>query len=94
MKKGITTIKKCKNGNYKVINETTIQSIARDTATLAVFIGVITMDILFSMLIGKSILIDLLAVAMIILWFFMSLSKIKSKTISKEELIKELKESE
>lgn len=72
MKKGRTTIKKCKNENYKVINETMIQSIARDTAILAVFVGVITIDILFSKLIGKSLFIDLLAVAMIILWFFMS----------------------
>ena len=87
-----TFITKRKGGKYTIIQETTLQSIASDMASLAVIIGIMTMAIIFSKVIGKSFLIDLFAILAIVLWFIMKVSKVKSKTITKEELINELEE--
>lgn len=87
-----TFITKCKDGKYTIIQETTLQSVASDIATLAVIIGTMTIAIVFSKVIGKSLLIDLFTILAISLWFIMEVNKVNSKTITKEELINELED--
>ena len=87
-----TYITKRKDGKYTIVKETTFQSIVSDMTSLAVIVISIGMAILFNRIIGKSFLIDFFAVLIIILWFAMSVKRVKHKTISKDELIKELDE--
>lgn len=87
-----TYITKRKDGKYTIVKETTFQSIVSDMAYLAVIVGSITMAILFNRIVGKSFLIDFFAVLTIILWFAMSVKRVKHKTINKDELMKELDE--
>lgn len=87
-----TFITKRKDGKYTIIQETTLQSVASDIATLAVIIGTMTIAIVFSKVIGKSLLIDLFTILAISLWFIMEVNKVNSKTITKEELINELED--
>ena len=61
-------------------------------ASLAVIVISIAMTILFNRIVGKYFLIDFFEVLIIILWFAISVKRVKHKTINKDELMKELDE--
>ena len=64
-----TYITKRKDGKYTIVKETTFQSVVSDMASLAVIVGTMTIAIVFSKVIGKSLLIDLFTILAIVLLF-------------------------
>ncbi len=82
-------IKKLSKGTIVVYRETTIQSILSDFITIIVLIVAIGLDILFSIYIAHSAVIDVLVVSMILLYMFGFAGKKKTE-FKKEEIIKEI----
>lgn len=86
MKQGKTTIRKVGSNTYEIHRESTLQSIVSDIVSL------IVVYIILSEFLGKSIVFDLFAVALVLLYAVKSFSR--SKYLTKDELIEELNRSE
>ena len=80
-----------KIGNsFKVLKETTAQSILTDLATCAVIILVIACPIAYGLLVGRSWIIEVAAVFFLIALMLGKINKKKQAFVSKEQLIEEI----
>lgn len=86
MKQGKTTIRKVGDKTYEIQTESTLQSIVSDIVSL------IVVYLVLSEFLGVSLVFDLFAVALVLLYAVKSFSR--SKYLTKDELIKELNHSE
>ncbi len=82
MKQGKTTIRKVGNNTYEIKTESTLQSIVSD------IVGLIVAYLILSEFLGISLVFDLFAVGLVIVYACYSFSRIRYLT--KEELIEEL----
>ena len=82
-------IKKLSNDILVVYKENTTQSILSDLLTIIVLIVAIGLDILFSILVEHSFVIDVLTVSFILLYFF-GVGNKKKTGYTKKEIIKEI----
>ena len=78
-------IKNMGNGSFVIHKETTFQSIISDLLTTIVLIVAVGLDIVFSLMVTHSFIIDIIALIVVFTYFY-SASKRKKK-ISKDELI-------
>lgn len=86
MKQGKTTIRKVGDKTYEIQTESTLQSIVSDIVSL------IVVYIILSEFLGKSLIFDLFAVGLVVLYFCYSFRG--RKYMTKEELLKEIEEIE
>lgn len=82
-------IKKLSADTLVVYKETTTQSILSDLLTIIVLVVVIGLDIIFSLMVTHSFVIDILVASFILLYFFGVGNKIK-KEYTKKEILKEI----
>lgn len=86
MKQGKTTVRKVGDKTYEIQTESTLQSIVSDIVSLLV------VYLILSEFLGVSLVFDLFAVGLVIVYACYSFRK--SRYLTKEELIEELKEIE
>ena len=81
------------DGAVVVYAETTLQSVVNDLLSCLVIVVVVGMDILFSRYVGRSFIIDLFAVGMILI-FMLSLANRIKKEYTESEIKQVLKSLE
>ena len=82
-------IKKLSADTLVVYKETTTQSILSDLLTIIVLVVAIGLDIIFSLMVTHSFVIDVLVVSFILLYFF-GVGNKKKEEFKKEEILKEI----
>ena len=79
-------VKKITSNSFQIIKETTTQSILTDLFTNLVLLVLVGADIAFSLMVGRSKLLDALVVILFIAFMFTGISH-RKKIVTKDELI-------